>query len=349
MTRKTQSMQRRKLFTEEEQRQDGVAVAGTSGQVGMPAAGVSRQDDMSIASPNIDFAHIGITDDRMFGTVFQNEEECRELLQRILGIHIREIHVIAQMPIEGSFLGKGSRLDIYAKDEDGNVYDIEMQTTMQKILPLRSRYYHSEMDSYQIKKGQPYDKLKKSIVIFICTFDFFGDDRSVYTFENICLENAEIKLKDKCSTIFVNIGGKRDGLSEDLTKLLDYFKTGTPMDAYTQGLQEEVEEARYDDEWRTNYMTFEMMMEEKKQEGRAEGREEGEAIGELKSIIALVIKKMQRGKFLEETAEELEEDVAVIAPIYEAVKEAAPEYDVEEIYRKVRSKEGQMIPKERQL
>ena len=282
-------MQRRKLFTEEEQRQDGVAVAGTSGQVGMPAAGVSRQDDMSIASPNIDFAHIGITDDRMFGTVFQNEEECRELLQRILGIHIREIHVIAQMPIEGSFFGKGSRLDIYAKDEDGNVYDIEMQTTMQKILPLRSRYF------------------------------------------------------------FVNIGGKRDGLSEDLTKLLDYFKTGTPMDAYTQGLQEEVEEARYDDEWRTNYMTFEMMMEEKKQEGRAEGREEGEAIGELKSIIALVIKKMQRGKFLEETAEELEEDVAVIAPIYEAVKEAAPEYDVEEIYRKVRSKEGQMIPKERQL
>lgn len=289
MTRKTQSMQRRKLFTEEEQRQDGVAVAGTSGQVGMPAAGVSRQDDMSIASPNIDFAHIGITDDRMFGTVFQNEEECRELLQRILGIHIREIHVIAQMPIEGSFFGKGSRLDIYAKDEDGNVYDIEMQTTMQKILPLRSRYF------------------------------------------------------------FVNIGGNRDGLSEDLTKLLDYFKTGTPMDAYTQGLQEEVEEARYDDEWRTNYMTFEMMTEEKKQEGRAEGREEGEAIGELKSIIALVIKKMQRGKFLEETAEELEEDVAVIAPIYEAVKEAAPEYDVEEIYRKVRSKEGQMIPKERQL
>ena len=161
MTRKTQSMQRRKLFTEEEQRQDGVAVAGTSGQVGMPAAGVSRQDDMSIASPNIDFAHIGITDDRMFGTVFQNEEECRELLQRILGIHIREIHVIAQMPIEGSFFGKGSRLDIYAKDEDGNVYDIEMQTTMQKILPLRSRYF------------------------------------------------------------FVNIGGNRDGLSEDLTEVFD--------------------------------------------------------------------------------------------------------------------------------
>lgn len=87
-------------------------------------------------------------------------------------------------------------------------------------------------------------------------------------------------------------------------------------------------------------MTFEMMMEEKKQEGEAIGREEGEAIGGLKSIISIVIKKMQKGKSLEETAEELEEDVAVIAHIYEAVKEAAPEYDVEEIYRKGRNKEG---------
>ena len=353
MTRKTQSMQRRKLFTEDEQRQDGVAVAGTSGQVGMPAAGVSRQDDMSIASPNIDFAHIGITDDRMFGTVFQNEEECRELLQRILGIHIKEIHVIAQMPIEGSFFGKGSRLDIYAKDEDGNVYDIEMQTTMQKVLPLRSRYYHSEMDSYQIKTGQPYDKLKKSIVIFICTFDFFGDDRSVYTFESVCLENTEIKLEDKRSTIFVNIGGNRKGLPEELKKLLDYFKTGVPTDAYTESLQDDVEKNRCDDEWRDNYMTFEMMMEEKKQEGEAIGRAKGETVGKIKGesymLISLVVRKIQKGKSLEETAEELEEDVAVIAPIYEAVKEAAPEYDVEEIYRKVRSKEGQMIPKERQL
>ena len=312
MTRKKQSMQRRKLFAEEEQRQGRVAVA----------------------SPDIDFTHIGITDDRMFGTVFQNEEECKELLQRILCIRIREIHVVAQMPMEGSFFGKGSRLDIYAKDEDGNVYDIEMQTTMQAVLPLRSRYYHSEMDSYQIKKGQPYDKLKKSIVIFICTFDFFGDDRSVYTFESVCLENAEIKLEDKRSTIFVNIGGNRKGLPEELKKLLDYFKTGIPTDAYTESLQEDVEKNRRDDEWRDNYMTFEMIMEEKKQEGEAIGKIKGESY----MLISQVIRKIQKGKSMEETAEELEEDVTKIAPIYEAVKESAPKYDVEEIYRKVQER-----------
>lgn len=38
---------------------------------------------------------------------------------------------------------------------------------------------------------------------------------------------------------------------------------------------------------------------------------------------------------VEETAEDLEEDISVIKPIYNAVKESAPEYNVEEIYRKL--------------
>ena len=60
----------------------------------------------------VDFDKIGITNDRMFGTVFRNEKECKELLQRILGIHIVEIAIVAQMSVEGSFYGKGIRLDV---------------------------------------------------------------------------------------------------------------------------------------------------------------------------------------------------------------------------------------------
>ena len=39
------------------------------------------------------------------------------------------------------------------KDNQGNVYDIEMQSTEETDLHLRTRYYHSEMDSYQIRAG----------------------------------------------------------------------------------------------------------------------------------------------------------------------------------------------------
>ena len=65
-----------------------------------------------------------------------------------------------------TFIGKEIRIDIYAKDSDGNVYDIEMQTTEETDLHLRTRYYHSEMDGYQIRAGQKYFNLKQSVVIF---------------------------------------------------------------------------------------------------------------------------------------------------------------------------------------
>ena len=147
-----------------------------------------------------------------------------------------------------TFIGKGIRIDIYAKDSDGNVYDIEMQTTEETDLHLRTRYYHSEMDGYQIRAGQKYFNLKQSVVIFICTFDPFADDRSIYTFETICKENKELVLADKRRTYFVNINGNREGVSDDTMKLLDYFKTGQPTDHYTEDIQEQVQIIRNDDD-----------------------------------------------------------------------------------------------------
>lgn len=197
----------------------------------------------------INFDEIGITNDFMFGTVFRDKEKCKELLQRILQIKLVEIEVVEpQKSMKTTFIGKGIRIDIYTKDSEGNAYDIEMQTTEETDLHLRTRYYHSEMDSYQIRAGQKYFNLKQSVVIFICTFDPFADDRSIYTFETICKENKELVLADKRRTYFVNINGNREGVSDDTTKLLDYFKTGQPTDHYTEDIQEQVQIIRNDDD-----------------------------------------------------------------------------------------------------
>ena len=166
----------------------------------------------------INFDEIGITNDFMFGTVFRDKEKCKELLQRILKIRLAEIEVVEpQKVMKTTLIGKGIRIDIYAKDSGGNVYDIEMQTTEETDLHLRTRYYHSEMDSYQIRAGQKYFNLKQSVVIFICTFDPFADDRSIYTFETTCKENKGLVLADKRRTYFVNVNGNREGISEDTT------------------------------------------------------------------------------------------------------------------------------------
>ena len=77
----------------------------------------------------------------------------------------------------------------------------------------------------------------------------------------------------------MNIHGDREGLDEATINLLDYFKTGTPKDPYTRGLQNRVEEIRSDDEWRENYMTIEMKMEQRYEQGRKQGLEEGREEG----------------------------------------------------------------------
>ena len=265
---------------------------------------------------HIDFDKIGITDDVMFCTVLSNSEDCREFLQRILGIEIEEIVVVGtQVSMKSNFHAKGVRLDVYAKDKKGNAYDIEMQTTKMRELPLRSRYYHSEMDSYQIAAGEKYGNLKHSIVIFVCNFDLFAKNRSVYTFESICREDTEIHLQDKRKTIFININGSREDVPEELAHLLDYLKTKTPTDGFTERLEQRVVEIRRDTEWRDGYMTLEMKMDEKYEQGLEEGLTKGIEQGYDERLYDLIRKKLEKGKSISQIADECEESEDTIRKI----------------------------------
>ncbi len=222
---------------------------------------------------NINFESISITNDVMFVSVFRNSENCKELLQRILGINIEELMIVeSEKSIRTGVSRKGIRLDVYVRDVEGNSYDIEMKLVDTKELDLRSRYYHSEMDGYQIKRGQKYKNLKESIVIFVCAFDMFGKNYSIYTFETICKEDRTIQLNDKRKTVFVNILGDREGIGEDTIRLLDYLKTGEVTDKFTASLQKKVVEFRNDDEWRENYMTLEMKLDLRYDEGILKGK-----------------------------------------------------------------------------
>ena len=273
---------------------------------------------------HIDFDKIGITDDVMFCTVLSNYEDCREFLQRILGIEIEGIVVVGtQVSMKSNFHAKGVRLDVYAKDKKGNAYDIEMQTTKMRELPLRSRYYHSEMDSYQIAAGEKYGNLKHSIVIFVCNFDLFAKNRSVYTFESICREDTEIHLQDKRKTIFININGSREGVPKELAHLLDYLKTKTPTDGFTERLEQRVLEIRRDTEWRDDYMTLEMKMDEKYEQGREQGLkegieqgiEQGIELGIGQGLRVQIQKKLNKGKSISQIADECEESEDTIRKI----------------------------------
>ena len=50
------------------------------------------------------------------------------------------------------------------------------------------------------------------------------------------------------------------------------------------------------------------------------------------TLIAKVVKKIKRGKNIAEIADELEETVEAVTPVYEAAIKAAPDYDEAAIY-----------------
>ena len=71
------------------------------------------------------------------------------------------------------------------------------------------------------------------------------------------------------------------------------------------------------------------------EEGYSSGIAEGRAEGAVYYLVASVVKKMQKNKSLEQIADELEESVKDIQPIYDIVKKHAPEYDVDVITTEV--------------
>ena len=83
------------------------------------------------------------------------------------------------------------------------------------------------------------------------------------------------RMVNKRKTIFININGSREDVPEELAHLLDYLKTKTPTDGFTERLEQRVLEIRRDTEWRDDYMTLEMKMDEKYEQGLKEGLTKG--------------------------------------------------------------------------
>ena len=94
-------------------------------------------------------------------------------------------------------------------------------------------------------------------------------------------------------------------------------------------------------------LTYEKQMENAKREWYNDGVEEGYSTGikegyssgiskgDVGRLVNSIIKKLQKNKSPEQIADELEESVETIQPIYDIVKKHAPEYDADTITTEV--------------
>lgn len=215
-----------------------------------------------------EYNELDFTDDFMFCMILENNLElCKELLELILDIKIKKVELAdSQKRIKLTYDGKGVRLDVYVNDSENTVYDIEMQTTKQKELPKRTRYYQGMIDLNSIQKGMDYSELKKTYVIFICLKDVFGKNLPIYTFNSICQQDHSIRLGDEATKVILNAEGSREGLSENMCRFLDYLIGKKATDSFTQKLQDAVDSAIAKKEWEVQYMTFAMKIREEKKE-----------------------------------------------------------------------------------
>ena len=226
------------------------------------------------------YEELELKDDIMFSVIMRDPRYVKPFLETILGIKIAKIeYPDVQKNIDIAAGAKGIRLDVYVEDEKHTVFNLEMQTTTARNLPKRMRYYQGMIDLNILEKGDDYNHLKKSYVIFICTYDPFGLGRHIYTFENRCSEDNALTLNDGTVKIILNTKGTLDDVSPEMKRLLDYVDGKGVSDTFTRDLEEAVQSARQNEKWRLDYMTLQQEYRERFQEGKAEGIQEGKIAG----------------------------------------------------------------------
>mgnify|MGYP001000355910 CR=1 FL=1 len=266
---------------------------------------------------------LNLEDDFLFAKVMSDNEICRRVLEQILNISIKKVESpITQKTIDLLLDGKGIRLDVYVNDDNDTVYNVEMQRTKRKDLPKRARYYQGNIDLDLISAGRPYEDLRKTYVIFICTFDFFNQGRYFYTFENICKEDNKLILGDETIKMFLNTKGILDDVNSDIKEFLQYIETTTAEFAASannrliKDIQKKVEAVKDSKEMEVEYMTLFQRDRENRELGREEGREEGYESS------TKILKLYNKGIDKKEISSELNLDLALVEKIirnYESI------------------------------
>lgn len=234
----------------------------------------------------------------MFRLVMEKTNLCKKLIERLLNIKIAKMDSPCfERDFRENMTSKGIRLDVYIEDADGFAIDVEMQAVSKSMEELgkRSRYYQSVMDHSLLAKNVPYVQLRKSFIIFLCTFDPYEHGLPKYTFSNICHEDAGIGLCDDTTKIFFNATGPREQLTKEQANIMIYVNGGPANDDFTRELDNIVHKFRQSEEKRSIYMTYAQEMLSAKAEGRAEGRAEGKAEGRAEGKLELLKEMVNDG------------------------------------------------------
>ena len=206
---------------------------------------------------------LNLADNFLFGKVMSDTEICRMVLEKILNIPIKKVEFpVTRKTTDIAPNSRGVRLDACINDEQDTIYSIEMLCCGDEELLRKTRYFQCNIDSSIIIPGKESTKLKKSYIIFICTFDPFPDGRHLYTFENRCLENLSLTPGDETTEIFLSTKGKKDDVDDEMKDFLAYIENSTDTcvqqtsSPLVKAIHKRVTEIKLDKNMELQYMTL---------------------------------------------------------------------------------------------
>lgn len=179
-----------------------------------------------------------LMDDDFMSKVFDNNIEATQLLLNIIlqRNDIKVFSVQAQREFK-PISGHSVRFDIFAQDNTGKPYDIEIQRADKGASPQRARYNSAVLDTTILPKGKEYSERLETYIIFITEHDVLQKGLALYHIERKIIETNEL-LNDGAHIIFVN--GQYNNSSDDIGKLMHDFRCTNGNDMKYKILAERV-------------------------------------------------------------------------------------------------------------
>ncbi|NCE76308.1 nuclease [Anaerotruncus sp. X29] len=170
-----------------------------------------------------------LLDDDFLTKCFEGDTASIELVLRIVleKPDLKVLDVRTQVFVE-NLLNRSVRLDVLATDSTGAKLNVEVQRSDKGAGRKRARYNSSMMDANLLKKGEDFDKLPETWVIFITENDVMGKGLPLYPIERCFLGTGE-RFEDGSHILYVNGAYRGD---TPIGKLMHDFSCTDAADMY---------------------------------------------------------------------------------------------------------------------
>ena len=239
-----------------------------------------------------------LMDDDFMSKVFdQNIKATQLLLNIILSETDIKVYSVNAQYERKTVVGHSVKLDIYAEDNTGKRYDIEIQRSDKGASAQRARYNSAVLDTYALESGKDYDEISETYVIFITENDVLKKNLPIYRIERKILETDEL-FNDGSHIIFVN-GQYRD-TDSDIGRLMHDFRCTSADDMHYEELAEKV---RYFKETEGGSNAMCKMMEDMRKEAAAKAAAEAAVEAANKKATESALKMLEKQYPLDDIAE----------------------------------------------